>query len=135
MTNTAKLFELGQLAEASYADFDGVTPSSSAGVVVGRLISGKSEFSNIQAKEFSLHWQVVSHQPDTISGFSATLFKRLDVNQIVDLYNDRFRLNTATTAHCTQSELDSASTPPANGYIYSYQVANDEKWRAVACWD
>lgn len=66
MTNTKKLFELAQLAEASYAEFNlfGVNEALQ-----------KTKFSSTQATEFAAHWSVASHQANTGSGFSATLFE------------------------------------------------------------
>lgn len=69
MTDALRLFDLAQLAEASYADF---TSSDKKQAL-------KDEgFSETQATEFLTHWQVVNQMPDTIHGFSATLFQRVD---------------------------------------------------------
>lgn len=79
MTDTSKLFELGQLAEASYANFSGTDD------VRVKLLEGvdtKSLLSQSQANEFATHWQVASHQLDTTNGFSATLFQRVDDDPI-----------------------------------------------------
>lgn len=83
MTATTKLFELGQLAEASYADF---TVASVNGTInpdtMSKALDNSSLFSLSQANEFAAHWQVASHQPDTSNGFSATLFQRIDDDPI-----------------------------------------------------
>jgi hypothetical protein len=67
MTNTKKLFELAELAEASYAKFN----------LFGQLENAltDSKFSQIQATAFAAHGRVASHQSNTGSGFSATLFE------------------------------------------------------------
>lgn len=40
-------------------------------------------FSQTQAEEFIKHWEVIDHQPDTNSGFSATLFKNKQTDDYV----------------------------------------------------
>jgi len=76
--NFRVLFNQAFLAEASYADFwdeelgQVITDSEK---VESALTTDSSKLSLSQAKEFTKHWQVVSHQPDLNSGFSATLFK------------------------------------------------------------
>lgn len=70
-TKNTKIFQLTQLAEASYAN---LIPSK-------RLIDELKNtdfgmhFSPTQATEFSVNWSVSSHQENTINGFSATLFE------------------------------------------------------------
>jgi len=74
---TGSLFEQAQLAEASYADlWDEGTNSLITNLddVQDALIA--YSFSEKQAQEFTQNWEVISHQPDTVSGFSATLFRR-----------------------------------------------------------
>ncbi len=77
-------YVMSTLSEATYADFttalqpDG---SFSASDVKAALIA--SDFSGAQANAFITQWRVVDHQPNTLlSGFSATLFERLDANQL-----------------------------------------------------
>ena len=85
MTNTTKLFDLAQLAEASYAIFDPSVYRNSQ-KLIDRLVNlqndGSYDFSATQAAELTNHWQVIHHQQDTtgilgevFSGFSATLFE------------------------------------------------------------
>lgn len=73
MTNITKLFELAQLAEASYADF---TKSDKKAALISE------NFSSAQADDFLSNWQDIHHQKDTsgvlgelFHGFSATLFE------------------------------------------------------------
>ncbi|MFZ3086872.1 MAG: putative Ig domain-containing protein [Methylotenera sp.] len=73
MTNTLKFFDLVQLAEASYADF---TNSNMEQALLD------SKFSANQAAEFAKHWRAVDHIPDTWSGFSGTLFQRIDADSV-----------------------------------------------------
>jgi len=79
MTNSSKLFELAQLAEASYANFK-VDGKPTEDLLTGD--DGKPLLSISQAEELDSHWRVVTQQQDTASGFSATLFQRNDDDQI-----------------------------------------------------
>lgn len=71
MTASKKLFELTQLAEASYAN---LALANSLENELKNTDFGM-HFSNTQATEFAAHWLVVSHQANTSNGFSATLFE------------------------------------------------------------
>jgi hypothetical protein len=61
MKNTAKIFELAQLAEAAYADFTGFDSSTSASQIETALINPDIKFSPTQAADFADNWRVV-HQ-------------------------------------------------------------------------
>lgn len=86
MSTTQNLFQQAQLAEAAYANFiDPVTGSlyteqekiKSALIAAGFSKDPANPDKSTQADEFLKHWLVISHQPDTASGFSATLFQRM----------------------------------------------------------
>ncbi|HUW25977.1 MAG TPA: calcium-binding protein [Gallionella sp.] len=82
MSTIQNLFEQAQLAEAAYANLWNSNTNSvitDSELVKIALIAEK--FSIAQAAELVKNWRVVSQQPDTISGFSATLFEKLDANQ------------------------------------------------------
>lgn len=71
MINSVNLFELAQLAEASYAN-----------LILGNDLETelqnpvfKMQFSATQAAEFAKNWAVVNHQPNAASGYSGTVFK------------------------------------------------------------
>lgn len=67
------IFSQISLAEAAYALLENVTDQEN--------LKNKLEaigFSQSQAEEFVKHWRVVNHLPDTLSGFSATVFESLD---------------------------------------------------------
>ena len=66
MTSTTKLFELAQLAEASYANF--INSNTNQALT-------DQNFSLAQATELVANWQVISQQPNTLGGYSGTLFK------------------------------------------------------------
>ena len=79
MSENSKLFEMASLAEAAYADLfkDGALQTDRA-EVKNILIANK--WSATQADEFLTHYRVVSQQPNTDTGYSATLFERLDAD-------------------------------------------------------
>ncbi|MEW8203416.1 MAG: calcium-binding protein [Candidatus Thiodiazotropha endolucinida] len=75
------------MAEASYADFVDVdfnnrdqveTALQRIGTNEGELNDPSKGFSQTQAELFTDKWEVIHHQPNTDSGFSATLFKSTD---------------------------------------------------------
>lgn len=77
---TNSLFEQAQLAEAAYANFwDDITNTlitDQAKVIAALKGEDGDGFSETQAQEFTNNWEIISHQPDTDTGFSATLFRR-----------------------------------------------------------
>jgi hypothetical protein len=76
MSDNTKLYDMAALAEASYVFFDKLDDYSDKSVSDALKDSDlKGTFSATQATDFVSHWQVVSHLPNTSSGFSATLFK------------------------------------------------------------
>lgn len=84
MTETKKLFQQSLLAEASYADLraaeelDGSFDKEKVRTALQNIGGIKEGFSVAQSVEFTSHWKVISHQPNTASGFSATLFESKD---------------------------------------------------------
>ncbi|MEW8693438.1 MAG: hypothetical protein AB2535_20575, partial [Candidatus Thiodiazotropha endolucinida] len=60
------------LSDASYADFRGALTEARL-----KQLLVDSGFTPTQTTDFVRHWRVADHQPDTTSGFSATLFERL----------------------------------------------------------
>lgn len=82
--NVNNIYELGLLAEASYAWFDKIDYKD--GYELLDLLTGKeikdvptekkADFSKTQAEDFIANYEIVSHLPDTISDYSATVFRR-----------------------------------------------------------
>ncbi|HFD81385.1 MAG TPA: hypothetical protein ENK05_13485, partial [Gammaproteobacteria bacterium] len=64
------------LSEASYANFQNKIDPEDVKTALETIPDGG--FSQVQAEDFVTHWKVANHQPDTASGFSATLFESLD---------------------------------------------------------
>ncbi len=84
---TTDVFNFAQLAEASYVLFDKL-PDYSEGSLVEALKAERKgdfngEFSSAQATEFVKHWSVTTHQQDTDSGYSSTLFQNKDDGRYV----------------------------------------------------
>lgn len=80
MTGTVPtLFELAQLAEASYAN---LTPGKDVKTELQNSDFNMS-FSDTQAIAFIADWSVITHRPDTDSNFSSTLFKSTDTGKYV----------------------------------------------------
>ncbi|MCU7923332.1 MAG: hypothetical protein KZQ88_11635 [Candidatus Thiodiazotropha sp. (ex Dulcina madagascariensis)] len=65
-------YENALLSDASYAELDGISNIELEDALID------SGFTPTQATDFVRHWRVADHQPDTTSGFSATVFERLD---------------------------------------------------------
>lgn len=77
MIQSKQLYDAIQLAEASYTLFDvspAVQPGDDAGLADALLPGSNREgkFSASQAQALANSWSLVSHRPDTPSGFSAT---------------------------------------------------------------
>jgi pimeloyl-ACP methyl ester carboxylesterase len=72
---------LADLAQAAYVNF-GVIPASglSGDTLKSKLALAEYADSWPEARrdEFALHWRVVAHQPNTASGFSGTVFERIN---------------------------------------------------------
>ena len=77
--NIGSAYANSLLSEATYADFEGIDIKDTDQVKTALMNiddPGKG-FSESQAAEFVTHWRVANHQPDTTSGFSATLFENV----------------------------------------------------------
>jgi len=86
------LFHQALLAEVSYADFDiddivnadGSYIEKKVEATVTESLSKENSQADILSLYFTRHWEVISHQPDTLqSDFSATLFKNKHTNEYV----------------------------------------------------
>ncbi|HAD04554.1 MAG TPA: hypothetical protein DCF93_08000 [Desulfuromonas sp.] len=77
MSDLSKFDDMASLSEASYVLFDKLQNDYSTSAVEKALIDPDfaGRFSPAQAADFVAKWEVVSHQPNTESGFSATLFR------------------------------------------------------------
>ena len=76
MISTTKYYDMASLSEAAYVDFSQIDYSDSEKVketLKKEQLDGN--FSITQAQMFVDKWEIVSHQANTDSGFSATLFR------------------------------------------------------------
>jgi len=89
MSTIQDLFQQAQLTEAAYANFWNTTTNSTITdpelVTAALIASGFSSDPNnpaqsAQATAFVTQWRVVDQQPNTASGFSATVFEKLDAS-------------------------------------------------------
>ena len=82
MINNNDIYQLTQLAEASYADFwlSGAEKVVTPDMVLGRLERLSPKIKGDQATSITSQWSVASHQKNTENGFSATLFHAKDSN-------------------------------------------------------
>lgn len=78
-----KTMMMAELSEASYADFsvalqsDGSYLRSRVKNAITNIGGAGNGFSNTQASDFVSRWRVVDHLPNTITGFSATVFESI----------------------------------------------------------
>ena len=81
-----KAFQSAILSDASYVDFEGRDFTDSDDIK--DAINNDSEhLTDKQADDFVRTWRVVDQQPDTSSGFSATLFERInEAGEIIVVY-------------------------------------------------
>jgi hypothetical protein len=92
MIQSTDLFDMATIAEAAYADF--LSADGSSMLLQGELLSARLQdfdanvsngsigFSETQANEFSKRYRVIHQQANTESGFSGTLFERLNSNGV-----------------------------------------------------
>lgn len=80
MTNNTDIYQLTQLAEASYANFweNGLINSEKG--MIGELKLLDPPIGDTQAASITSQWSIASHQKNTENGFSATLFHAKDSN-------------------------------------------------------
>ncbi len=85
MNFVSSLFEQAQLAEAAYANLvdnagDLLTNTLDIEAALKNGSFNNMSFSTAQATEFVDQWRIIDHLPDTASGFSATVFERLNMD-------------------------------------------------------
>lgn len=78
MTANQKLFNQASLAEAAYASFidsNGNVIKTTDDIKTALKVIENNPFTETPAAEFAAKYRVVSHIPNTASGFSATVFQ------------------------------------------------------------
>ncbi len=87
MLYSKNIFELAQLAEASYASIDRFAELKDALKNDERELGALMKFSTQQAETLVNTWSVVpdAHRPNTESGYSSTLFRNTDGSYVFAL--------------------------------------------------
>ncbi len=122
-----------RLSEASYADLWDkkqhiiIIDNDKVEAALKNTEDG-NKFSATQAAEFVSHWRVVDHQPETTSGFSATLFQRIDTDPDSGLTAGDYVFANRGTEPKTASDLIMAD---ALGIVFSGKPDN----RSRTCTD
>lgn len=75
MISSTKDYDIACLSEASCVDFSGIDFSDGNVEIRLKDMGYKGHFSALAAEEFVSKWEIAAHQPETETGFSATLFK------------------------------------------------------------
>jgi hypothetical protein len=79
MIESNQVSGLADVAEAAYINFDPVPQGGwRDDDLATQLRKSESVWPVARRDEFIKHWRVVAHQPNTASGFSGTLFERID---------------------------------------------------------
>lgn len=82
MNTIYSLMDRALLSEAAYANFVDNSGNLFTNISdIEAALRGPANdrlFSDAQAADFVTHWKVVDHIPDTDSGFSASVFERID---------------------------------------------------------
>ena len=99
-----KIFQWALLSEASYADLDSkkIDFTDPEDVKAALIAEG---FSPTQASNFVSQWDVKDHQPNTGSGFSATLFERKEGGQPTGQFVLAIRGTEFSLLHPTDIDL------------------------------
>ena len=104
---TAELLKYADLQMAAEAFLVNETNGQIKSDLKTALIDGNfhsSKFTDPQATEFLKHWEVIAQKPNTSTGFSGTLFRNKDTNELVmsfrstEFIDDSARDNQATNA-------------------------------------
>ena len=84
------------------------------------LVSGNnhaSKFTEIQAKQFLLEWEVVAQQPNTGTGFSGTLFRNRETRELVMSFRSTEFIDDAARDNQATNDLEIKETGFAWGQI------------------
>ena len=84
-----------------------------------------SKFTEIQAKQFLLEWEVVAQQPNTGTGFSGTLFKKRGTDELVMSFRSTEFVDDAARDNQATNDLEIKTT----GFAWG-QIRDMEAWYA-----
>jgi hypothetical protein len=104
--------------------------------LIAALVRGNdhaSKFTQLQAKNFTDHWQVKAQQPNTPSGFSGTLFECILDDPATGAKKGELVMSFRSTEFVDDSARDNQSTNvleiSQHGFAFG-QIAEMEKWYA-----
>lgn len=134
-------YALLQIAAEAVMGIDRQAPASNPGTTplvklddamlqVGNLHSSK--MTAAQATEFAQNWKVVSHQPNTATGFSATLFEYVgtDPQPTASKYVVSFRSTEFIEDQVRDSKATNELEIKEGGWAFG-QISDMRKWYAA----
>ena len=136
MITASNVSELADLAEASYRNF-GLIPAGQileGSALKQPLIAGSSPWPEARADEFIRHWRVVAHQPNTASGFSGTVFERINPEAGEPRYVVAMRGTEGNVVSQLYPDLAAADIADlvANGLAWEQILDMYNWWQAVS---
>lgn len=81
MISVNNVSELADLAEACYIHFNWTSGSVLTGIDLKSQLVSIGGWSEARSQEFTSEWKVVAYQPNTDSGFSGTVFERINPSE------------------------------------------------------
>lgn len=82
-----------------------------------------SRFSNLQAEQFAAQYEVVAHQKNTATGFSGTVFRNRDTNELTISFRSTEFIDDAAR----DSQATNAMEVAQGGWAMG-QIADMEDW-------
>ncbi len=135
MINAKNVAGLSDLAQAAYIHFDAVPTGGWAGdALKEQLAKDADSWPTARRDEFVLHWRVVAHVPNTASGFSATLFERINPAPSEPQYVVAMRGTEANILSQAYADLAVADVADlvANGLAWEQIIDMYNWWQEVS---
>ena len=136
-TNIATYLKFANLQLASEALLDRVSDLNNAQLLADGLKFGNnhsSRFSTADAKDFSDNWTVVSHQANTSTGFSGTLFKYTgETDAAKGVTKGELVMSFRSTEFLDDNARDNKATNEMEVKAYGWafgQISDMEDWYA-----
>jgi hypothetical protein len=126
VTDYLKYADLQMAAEAFILDPKTYVFRNTGQLLIDALKEGNdhaSRFTEVQAIEFAKHWEVVDQQANTPTGFSGTLFRNKDTNELVMSFRSTEFIDDAARDNQATNALEIAAT----GYAWG-QIRDMEAW-------
>jgi len=135
MINAQNVANLSDLAQAAYIHFDAVPPGGWWGdALKEQLAKDADSWPTARRDEFELHWRVAAHKPNTASGFSATLFERINPEPGEPRYVVAMRGTEANIASQFYADLAVADVGDlvANGLAWEQIIDMYNWWQEIS---